>query len=1482
MAEEVNLGTLVAHMTLDNSDLTENAEQSEQTLQQLNQAIADNKKQQQNSNLIIARAAKELKALQRQVEENGEADEEQKSKIAQLNRVIDEEKEKVEQLKKEQEKLQQALRDTAGATGQLGENSENLNQTFSAVTVAVGNLISQGINILLSKIGDLAKEVINVGESFTSSMSEVQAISGATAEQLAILESTARKYGATTKFSATEAADALKYMALAGWDVQQSTAALGGILDLAAASGMDLAKASDMVTDYLSAFGMAADQSAYFADLLTYAQGNSNTSAEQLGEAYRNCAANLNAAGQDVETVTSLLEAMANQGKKGSEAGTAMAAIVRDLTNKMDSGKIKIGETSIAVQDAEGNFRDLTDILVEVEKATNGMGTAEKAAALSATFTADSINGINLILNESMSKVSGYEKALRSSSGAASDAASVMSDNLSGDMKNLGSALDELKLKLYDSAETPLRNLVKLVNTDGIAALEGIIKNLKIVVPVTVGAATAMATLKANMAMSAAIEKLIHGFNGMTLAEIAAKAATEGLKGALDSIKAHPVVAVLSLLATAASIITTIAVMNSTASESTDKLTASTKQYGQALAEVEVNAAKNKENSEAEISVIESLKKQYDELREKTNLTSEENRTLKYTAEELAKTLGVSVESLQDESGAYKDLTKDIDEYIKKLKESIIFESNKEGLTAAYKDYNEAMNDLQNISDKLEEIKVKRDSIGFNEKMRELNSAFESGKISLEQYSEGQKQLYKSIGETSESIEQLETEYYNTLNATIQAANGVARYEKALGSARDENELFEELMGDFIEKTDDSGKAQEDHAQKVQDNKAVLEELNKKITESTEKTEKLKTALEEYKKESKTLQSSLSDLGGVYDKLNQGQNLDFDTILNLIDKYPDYTKQLLDAADNADSQKKAIELLFEAKKNDYIITQQKSIENIKASNKETETVIANIKKQMEAYEYQASWVGGINGGYIFKPSDEALKAWIQILELEEKIKDNNKEIEEYEKKIKAIQDIDVDIFKSSSGNGSSKNTDDEIKKQNEERLNSYLKDLEHLKAMDQLTIQEEIAGYQKILDEFVLTADQRQNVQEKLYSAKKKLREQEETAQANAVQKEYERIDRLAKQGYLSTQQEIAQLEKIAVKYKLTTEQKITLEDKLYEKKKQLRDEEISSLDNLGNAVVTALKNRYEQQKELEEKRIDESIENWKKWEDETVGAIQGQIDALDELKNAHDEENKRQEYENKHQALELQAAYEKDDYNRRQIQKQIAALDKEENERLFNVQIEEQKKALQEQAENIRKISSENQEQLQNQKNTISETYGKLMNDIALQGEAKKFILENTQDEIVKLINSYAEDYEMLGQSLGERLHSGMTSKVDDINAYINTVAQRTDTAGERTIAANRLNAYIKSVADTVNQISANAAALKSQMAVTANAAADKYYEVQKQYYNTSTNNNISKPIVINMTVNFNEKVNSPVEVRRQMESFSQQLAKEILSGSR
>lgn len=341
------------------------------------------------------------------------------------------------------------------AEGKANSLADSLKKLFAVISMAA----------VLSQVGKYASDAIDIGKDYTAMMSEVQALSGATGSNLALLENTAREYGATTVFSATEAAEALKYMSLAGWDAQQSSSALGGVLNLAAAGGMELGQASDMVTDYLSAFGMQAQDSAYFADMLAYAQANSNTSAEQLGEAYRNSAANLNAAGQDVETVTSMLEAMANQGYKGSEAGTALTAVMRDITNNMEDGAIKIGDTSVAVSDAQGNFRDLTDILLDVEKATDGMGEAERAAALGATFTADSTKGLNLMLNEGIENIAGYEEALRSSTGAASDMADTMNDNLTGDMANMNSAFEEMQLQTFEAMEAPLREGVQYLTS---------------------------------------------------------------------------------------------------------------------------------------------------------------------------------------------------------------------------------------------------------------------------------------------------------------------------------------------------------------------------------------------------------------------------------------------------------------------------------------------------------------------------------------------------------------------------------------------------------------------------------------------------------------------------------------------------------------------------------------------------------------------------------------------------------------------------------------------------------------------------------------------------------------------------------------------------------------------------------------------------------------------------------------------------------
>lgn len=471
----------------------------EDTLQQLKQRYVDVATEQGETSDEARELARQIQDLSSELHEN-------KTKLSDAEYAAD--------------KLDNSLEE-------VESSAKKADDGFTMFKATLANLAADAIMRAVDGIKNLVGNVIELGQNFTSTMSEVSAISGATGEDFEKLEACAREYGATTVFSASNAADALKYMSLAGWDADQSTSALGGVLNLAAASGMELGAASDMVTDYLSAFAMEAGDAAYFADLLSYAQSHSNTTAEALGEAYKNCAANLNAAGQDVETVTSLLEGMANQGYKGSEAGTAMAAIMRDITNGMKDGAIKIGETSVAVMDAQGNFRDLTDILTEVEAATNGMGDAERAVALSSTFTADSTKGLNLILNEGMDNIAGYEEELRGASGSAEEMANIMNDNLSGDVAAMNSAFEELGLKIYDALESKLRAGVQFITNGVIPAIEwlgGHIPEVTIAVSGLGAVIAAMnwGTISSKIAMvKGALVKLAAALGGVSLPAIA-------------------------------------------------------------------------------------------------------------------------------------------------------------------------------------------------------------------------------------------------------------------------------------------------------------------------------------------------------------------------------------------------------------------------------------------------------------------------------------------------------------------------------------------------------------------------------------------------------------------------------------------------------------------------------------------------------------------------------------------------------------------------------------------------------------------------------------------------------------------------------------------------------------------------------------------------------------------------------------------------
>lgn len=404
-------------------------------------------------NKTLTQNENRLKATTNELEQNGKYLDEAKNSADGTAKSIDKFGKELSDAEKEAREFGDGVDDASKNTGSFGESLKG------AAAVAAGNLISAGLSKVADVAKDATKEMVRVGSEFEKAMSEVKAISGASTSDLDAMEAKAKSLGSSTKFSASQVADGFKYMSLAGWDAQAMLSSIDGVVNLAAASEMELGEASDMVTDYLSAFGLEASYAGQMADEMAYAQANSNTTVALLGEAFGNSAAQAHSMGQSLETTTAVLEAMANQGLKGSEAGTALNGVMSQIVKNMKDGSIAIGDTAVAVTDADGNFRDLTDIMGDVEKATSSMTEEQKASALQAVFNRTSLKGVNLILSEGVDKIRGYKDELENADGAAANMASTMQDNLQGSVTEFKSAAEGLGIAIYDRISKPLTDI---------------------------------------------------------------------------------------------------------------------------------------------------------------------------------------------------------------------------------------------------------------------------------------------------------------------------------------------------------------------------------------------------------------------------------------------------------------------------------------------------------------------------------------------------------------------------------------------------------------------------------------------------------------------------------------------------------------------------------------------------------------------------------------------------------------------------------------------------------------------------------------------------------------------------------------------------------------------------------------------------------------------------------------------------------------
>lgn len=317
---------------------------------------------------------------------------------------------------------------------------------------------------------------IKVGSSFEAGMSKVQAVSGASNEQLQRLSDKAKEMGATTKFSATEAADAMNYMAMAGWKTEDMLNGIDGIMNLAAASGEDLATTSDIVTDALTAFGLSAQDSTHFADVLAAASSNANTNVSMMGETFKYVAPVAGSLGYSAEDCAVAIGLMANSGIKASQSGTALRSMFSRLAKPSKEVKEAMEKLNISLTDSHGNMKSLDTLMGDLRNSFSGLSESEKAEMASSLAGQEAMSGLLAIVNASDEDFNKLKDAIYGADGASAKMAETMQDNLQGKITILKSTIEGLGIKIYEEIEDPMKEAAEGA-TDSVEQISSALEN---------------------------------------------------------------------------------------------------------------------------------------------------------------------------------------------------------------------------------------------------------------------------------------------------------------------------------------------------------------------------------------------------------------------------------------------------------------------------------------------------------------------------------------------------------------------------------------------------------------------------------------------------------------------------------------------------------------------------------------------------------------------------------------------------------------------------------------------------------------------------------------------------------------------------------------------------------------------------------------------------------------------------------------------
>lgn len=769
---------------------------------------------------------------------------------------------------------EEQLDDVENETEDVEEATKDASDGFTIMKGALADLAASAVKMGLRALTDFGKETFKVGADFQKAMSQVEAVSGASAEEMQLLSDKAKEMGSTTIFSASESAEAFNYMAMAGWKTEDMLDGIEGIMNLAAASGADLATTSDIVTDALTAMGYSAKDAGHLADVMAAAASNSNTNVEMMGATFQYAAPLVGALGYNMEDTAVAIGMMANAGIKGEKAGTALRSILTRMSTGTGECADAMAELGISMttvnEDGTTSMRSLDDVMTDLRTAFADLDESQQAQFASSIAGQEAMSGLLAIVNGSDEDFNNLKRAINNSDGAAKSMADTMNDNVDGALTLLKSNIEGKMIGVFEAAAPQIQTALEQISAaldnvdwDAVGVAVGniaekigdfitwVLDNGETVTGILEGVGGALLTVFAVNKASDFIKKLEGVASAIKNIGTDAETAEESASLLSKLITSPTAWAVIAIAGVAAAVIELDRAYHD-AIRDQHKLTEEQQEAVNKAGEVaeqytQVKDARDKayQDTSSEFGYFEELVEEYNSLINKNGEVKDGyQERADFIVNTLANAMGVEREDIQkniEKNGKFSDSIYDV---IKAKEAEAMIHAGEDAYTAAIKGRTEAFTAYQDVLDVQKDkeqdlLSTRRDYIeaqkALNKEMTEGNSwSIQDTANAVDNARESFKAANDVYQEAAKAVDDA-TQAYEGFNSTIENHEGLVAAVMS-GDADAISDALSNVMYDF--KTAESAtketlEAQVDtYRQTYKDMKAAVESGAPGITQA--------------------------------------------------------------------------------------------------------------------------------------------------------------------------------------------------------------------------------------------------------------------------------------------------------------------------------------------------------------------------------------------------------------------------------------------------------------------------------------------------------------------------------------------------------------------------------------------------------------------------------------------------------------------------